>query len=93
MLTLSHKKCKSEEENITDCVSPLHACATFHALLYKRTPCAGNYLPTMSEKSSMLSDDNVRALATVVPFRHRWRHWRLLYSTARDGISLQTLYR
>ena len=41
----------------------------------------------------MLSDDDVRALAMAVPFRHRWRHWRLLYSTARDGISLQTLYR
>ena len=41
----------------------------------------------------MLSDDNVRALAIAMPFRHRWRHWRLLYSTARDGISLQTLYR
>ncbi|CAL5224680.1 g7404 [Coccomyxa viridis] len=53
----------------------------------------GNYLPTMSEESSMLSDDDVRALAMAVPFRHRWRHWRLLYSTARDGISLQTLYR
>ncbi len=41
----------------------------------------------------MLSDEDVRALAMAVPFRHRWRHWRLLYSTARDGISLQTLYR
>ena len=53
----------------------------------------GNYLPTMSEDSSMLSPLDVSALAGAGPLRHRWRHWRLLYSTARDGISLQTLYR
>lgn len=74
----------------------MHVGIELH-LLHLRNHCnimdAGNYLPTMSEDSSMLSDEDVRALAMAVPLRHRWRDWRLLYSTARDGISLQTLYR
>jgi hypothetical protein len=53
----------------------------------------GNYAPELSEPSVLLTERHCRALATAVPVRHRWRRWHLLYSTVRDGISLQTLYR
>ena len=56
-------------------------------------PSAGDYLPELSEESGLLSEHDVRALAWAVPIRHRWARWRLLYATARDGISLATLYR
>lgn len=54
---------------------------------------AGDYLPSTSEPSSLLEDAHLCALAAAVPLRHRWRRWRLVYATARDGISLSTLYR
>jgi len=54
---------------------------------------AGDYLPSTSERSTLLEDAHLCALAAAVPLRHRWRRWRLLYATARDGISLGTLYR
>ena len=47
----------------------------------------------LSEPSALLSDTDCRALASALPVRHRWRRWHLLYSSARDGISLATLYR
>ncbi|PRW57748.1 nuclear receptor coactivator 7-like isoform X2 [Chlorella sorokiniana] len=50
-------------------------------------------MPALSEASSLLSDEHVRALAAAVPARYRQARWTLLYSTARDGISLQTLLR
>lgn len=50
-------------------------------------------LPTLSEASSLMSEDHIRALAAAVPARYRQARWTLLYSTARDGISLQTLLR
>lgn len=53
----------------------------------------GNFLPELSEPSALLEERDCRALAAAVPIRHRWRRWHLLYSTGRDGISLQTLYR
>ncbi|GAB4823468.1 hypothetical protein N2152v2_010514 [Parachlorella kessleri] len=54
----------------------------------------GNHpLPTLSEPSSLMGEDHLRALAASVPTRHRQARWRLLYSTLRDGISLHTLLR
>ncbi len=50
-------------------------------------------MPELDEESAVLSNQDVRALVLALPLRHRWRRWNLLYSTARDGISLQTLYR
>ena len=50
-------------------------------------------LPALSEASSLMSEDHIRALAAAVPARYRQARWALLYSTARDGISLQTLLR
>jgi hypothetical protein len=40
-----------------------------------------------------MSEDHVRSLAAAVPARYRQARWTLLYATARDGISLQTLLR
>ena len=54
---------------------------------------AGDYLPSTSEPSGLLEEAHLCALAAAVPLRHRWRRWRLVYATARDGISLTTLYR
>ncbi|DBA84577.1 hypothetical protein WJX79_005605 [Trebouxia sp. C0005] len=53
----------------------------------------GNYCPKCSERSSILRDTDLMALAAAVPLRHKWRDWQLLYSSSRDGISLKTLYR
>jgi hypothetical protein len=50
-------------------------------------------LPAMSEASGLLREEHVRALAAAVPARFRQARWTLLYATARDGISLQTLLR
>ena len=50
-------------------------------------------LPALSEASGLMSEDAIRALAAAVPARYRQARWALLYSTARDGISLQTLLR
>lgn len=40
-----------------------------------------------------MTDDHVRSLAAAVPARFRQARWTLLYSTGRDGISLQTMMR
>lgn len=50
-------------------------------------------LRMLGEPSLILSDDHVRALASVVPPLERMRDWALTYSTAKHGISLATLYR
>lgn len=47
----------------------------------------------VGEPSVILTPDHVRALASVVPPLERMRDWALAYSTAKHGISLQTLYR
>ena len=74
-------------------VSSNPACKQAPVTGMQNMRAAGEYLPELSEESGLLSDEDVRALAAAVPIRHRWCHWRLLYSTARDGTSLQTLYR
>ncbi|KAK9804664.1 hypothetical protein WJX73_007489 [Symbiochloris irregularis] len=53
----------------------------------------GTHNVRLSEPSALASDSACRALAAAFPTRHRWRQWVLLYSSGRDGISLQTLYR
>ena len=47
----------------------------------------------MAERSGILSADAARSLSGALPARFRMSGWRLLYSTERHGISLQTLYR
>eukprot|EP00878_Enallax_costatus_P009539 GHUV01009969.1.p1 GENE.GHUV01009969.1~~GHUV01009969.1.p1 ORF type:complete len:543 (+),score=153.99 GHUV01009969.1:403-2031(+) len=65
----------------------------------------GSYTPRLSEPSSILSSSRdsstdssslvvgTRHIAAALPARYQTRDWNLLYSTARHGISLQTLYR
>eukprot|EP01025_Chloroclados_australasicus_P013409 TRINITY_DN1631_c0_g1_i1.p1 TRINITY_DN1631_c0_g1~~TRINITY_DN1631_c0_g1_i1.p1 ORF type:complete len:546 (+),score=55.68 TRINITY_DN1631_c0_g1_i1:80-1639(+) len=54
-------------------------------------PCKS--VPSMSDESYLLSELHVRCLNNHLPSRHRFSTWELVYSTARHGISLQTLYR
>lgn len=49
--------------------------------------------PELSEPSALMSEAHLRALAAVLPARHRQAKWSLAYSTHRDGISLSTLLR
>ncbi|GBF88193.1 hypothetical protein Rsub_00905 [Raphidocelis subcapitata] len=51
------------------------------------------FTPQTSEPSQLLSPRHVTALAAALPARFRANSWALAYSTARHGISLQTLYR
>ncbi|CAI7906191.1 unnamed protein product, partial [Closterium sp. NIES-53] len=53
----------------------------------------GHYLPKRIGESLLLSPQNFMALAVTLPARLRTSPWRLLYSTARDGISMATLFR
>ena len=41
----------------------------------------GDYMPTMSEPSALLTTADVAALAAAVPLRHRWRRWHMVYSS------------
>ena len=51
----------------------------------------GNYCPKCSEKSSILRETDLMALAAAVPLRHKWRDWQLLYSSSRyDAFLLYT---
>ncbi|XP_056363464.1 TLD domain-containing protein 2 [Oenanthe melanoleuca] len=47
----------------------------------------------LSAPSSILRDREIGQLGPQLPPRLWQRPWRLLYSTARDGFSLRTLYR
>ncbi|KAJ4756777.1 Oxidation resistance protein 1 [Rhynchospora pubera] len=49
--------------------------------------------PLMSEPSVLMSEDMRTALYSSLPVLVQGRHWVLLYSTWRHGISLSTLYR
>lgn len=46
-----------------------------------------------SEPSQLVSTDDMNAISSHAPLRHRHKKWVLLYSTLRDGISMQTLLR
>lgn len=46
-----------------------------------------------SEPSQLISIDDMNAISSHAPLRHRHKKWVLLYSTLRDGISMQTLLR
>jgi hypothetical protein len=55
--------------------------------------CKEDYTPELieSEKGSVLSSDQLKAIHTVLPHRFQHRRWKLLYSTREHGISLRTL--
>jgi hypothetical protein len=44
-------------------------------------------------ESSLLNAEHFQSLYNELPKRYKRHRWELLYSTARDGTSLQTLYR
>lgn len=46
-----------------------------------------------SEPSQLISKNDMKAISSHSPLRHRHKKWALLYSTLRDGISMQTLLR
>ncbi len=51
------------------------------------------FMPRMSEPSTLMTPAHVQLLAGSLPGRYRLKDWALLYSTYRHGISLQTLFR
>merc|ERR1712144_180709 len=61
------------------------------------TRVRNSFQRTMSTKvlaeSTLLQSGHIEALVNYMPDRYNQHRWDLLYSAARDGISLQTLYR
>ncbi|XP_068609748.1 nuclear receptor coactivator 7 [Brachionichthys hirsutus] len=55
--------------------------------------CAVDVLPLLSDSSDLLQDTHVQKLACRLPARVQGYHWRLAYSTVKNGTSLKTLYR
>lgn len=53
----------------------------------------GQHTVALNAASSLLAADHASALASVLPARLRVVPWQLVYSSTRDGISLNTLYR
>lgn len=50
-------------------------------------------LPGLNKPSILLKEIHLKALMAVIPKRMRQANWQLLYSTARHGYSLKSLYR
>lgn len=50
-------------------------------------------LPELSEPSSLMEEHQIRGLIAEIPLRYRQSPWKLVYSTQRDGISMQTMLR
>ncbi|XP_060679364.1 oxidation resistance protein 1a isoform X8 [Hemiscyllium ocellatum] len=51
------------------------------------------FRPNLSEKSALLQTDQIEKLAKNLPPRTVGYPWTLIYSTAKHGMSLKTLYR
>ena len=62
-----------------------------------RTPPRNSFQRNLSTKvvseSSLLLPEHIDFLVSAMPDRFNQHKWDLVYSTGRDGISLQTLYR
>lgn len=63
------------------------------AASYQAASIASPRLPPISEDSVLLSESFRAFLYSAMPIIVKDRHWVLLYSTAKHGISLRTLYR
>ncbi|KAI5063102.1 hypothetical protein GOP47_0021649 [Adiantum capillus-veneris] len=63
------------------------------AASHQAATSASPRLPPMSEDSLLLSESFRALLYSAMPIIVKDRHWILLYSTAKHGISLRTLYR
>lgn len=64
-----------------------------HETFQQASPTNFSKLPPMSENSVLLSESLRGFLYSSMPIIVKDRHWILLYSTAKHGISLRTLYR
>lgn len=71
--------------NLGDTVDPV----PFHA----NTENQDVYAIDISEESKLISLHDMKGISAHMPLRHRQKKWVLLYSTLRDGISMQTLLR
>eukprot|EP00190_Bangiopsis_sp_CCMP1999_P005347 CAMPEP_0198728550 /NCGR_PEP_ID=MMETSP1475-20131203/9924_1 /TAXON_ID= ORGANISM="Unidentified sp., Strain CCMP1999" /NCGR_SAMPLE_ID=MMETSP1475 /ASSEMBLY_ACC=CAM_ASM_001111 /LENGTH=483 /DNA_ID=CAMNT_0044490949 /DNA_START=55 /DNA_END=1503 /DNA_ORIENTATION=+ len=69
---------------------PEEKSASHHRALPTRKSNA--YTPKLSESSKVLSTEQMIQVYDTAPMRYRSSDLRLLYSTMRDGISLQTFY-
>lgn len=71
--------------HLGDTIDPV----SFHS----KTEAQDVFAIEVSEESKLISIDDMRGIASHMPLRHRQKKWILLYSTLRDGISMQTLLR
>lgn len=58
-----------------------------------QAPSASGREAPLTEPSALLRPGEAAALARALPSRFRLASWRLLYSSLRDGISMQTMLR
>lgn len=50
-------------------------------------------VPELNKTSILLKEHHLKGIVAAIPKRMRQANWQLLYSTARHGYSLQSLYR
>eukprot|EP00250_Pteridium_aquilinum_P018583 c24128_g1_i1 orf=880-1935(+) len=81
------------ETNDSDMAMPNSFRSRLHATLEPASPTTSLKLPPMSDNSVLLSESFRAFLYSAMPIIVQNRHWILLYSTAKHGISLRTLYR
>lgn len=61
--------------------------------LYGNMKDDDDFIVETSEESKIISVESMKGISSHMPLRHRQKRWTLLYSTLRDGISMQTLLR
>ncbi len=71
----------------------LETTAASTATTEKDTNSSFQALPQLSEPSNLMEDHHIRGLLEEIPLRYRQSPWKLVYSTQRDGISMQTMLR
>eukprot|EP00887_Chlorella_sp_A99_P007982 scaffold12.g7982.t1 len=79
-----------EGEAAAAAAAALRGTTTPHAPL---AAAPGGAPPPASAPSALVPPEQMAALAAAVPARYRHSHWSLVYSSGRDGISMQTLLR
>jgi hypothetical protein len=50
------------------------------------------FLPKLNEHSEILSERQLRELHQSLPYYHKYKNMKLLYSTSKDGIAMKTFY-
>jgi hypothetical protein len=54
---------------------------------------SSSFTPSATSASTIITPSEASALAAGIPGRHHMANWSLLYSTDKDGFSLQSMYR